>query len=334
MKICYFFAGLFYALLSFSSFSIDDAERFFANGQWRDAKVVLSQLEKDERSKLLELLIGNHLESTPEIHQPRESIFQQPLGISNLRESEETLTTSPLQTYLQAQITQHNTLAVLVQGLWHLQWGFNNTVLDATLFKGQRCKETGLELLATLIAKGNANAAYFLGYYHIFNRNLSSGNTYLKKSAQLGHQGAQNKLRSVGINFRGIDQLGDHCSVWCGVPNCHGARTISARVKRMIGCGPSPAREDWVDCNFCLCGISTELNCVGCAQHFSSGFWACLKAFEGPLQVCNSLGTISTTVLQGMGSPYALPVSAFTAGLSTFIVFLTQKEIPKVDPYA
>jgi len=238
--------------------------------------------------------------------------------------------------YMKNQLSNDNYVANIVYALWNINinpLNINQTFpssLNMLFSNGLKSLEIGINSLK-LIANKSSHSCYLLAHYYLGTMiDLSTGNNYILKSAKLDHFQAQNELRNIGVNWSDQDQFADHIICWFLFPEFIKNSSCIDKLHSFIGCGKIPDGSGWIQCNCCLCGLKTELNCSSIAQYCTDGFLDILKILEHPIKLVTTLSAIATTGLSSVQkepyTTYGLWSSYLTVGLTSLSLFIKQEQ--------
>lgn len=231
-------------------------------------------------------------------------------------------------------IKRYDTIGKIIYALYHLQMNpinpsemFPNILSD--LFDNESPSVSkGITILEESL-KTNENESQHIFYilakiylnFDSFSIQKEKGNNYLIRSARLNHYLAIKELNSVGVNWKDIDQFGDHCSTWVCIPEFN----KNDKIRSCIGCGKENDGSGWTHCNFCICGIKTELNSKEISKYCVSGFMNTLKSFEHIIKLLGCLSAISAVGLENLDTDKVYIAQYMTVIFSTISLFIKQE---------
>jgi hypothetical protein len=230
-------------------------------------------------------------------------------------------------------LKKNDSFGKIIYALYHLQLNpsdtsllFPNTLSDIFDNESQSVSK-GIKMLEDIIIhdQDNKHAYYILGKMYLnfdtFSLQKEKGNLYLKRCARLNHYKAIKELDTVGVNWKDIDQFGDHCSTWICIPECN----PNDKIRSCIGCGKEYDGSGWTHCN-CLCfGCKTELNSKEISKYCVNGFMNTLRSFEHFIKLFSCISAITVIGMQNLNSDNVYIAQYLTVVFSTLTLFIKQE---------
>lgn len=227
---------------------------------------------------------------------------------------------------------KNETIGRIIYALYHLQSNPINRLRFPVEFNDLFDNELqqinkGIKILEDTLKlndNDNIHIFYILAKYYLnFESEIKKdkGHSFLIKSARSGHFLAKKELDIVGVNWKDIDQFGDHCETWLCIPDFKPNKII----KSCIGCGKTDDGSGWTECNCCILGYKTELSTNEISKYCVSGFLNTLKSLEHIIKLLNCLCAIMAIGFQNLDEDKVYIAQYLTIIFSTLVLFIKQE---------